>query len=265
MLRRSSPLALALALAALLVAATAAPAAITHRTEWDMSIAGKQIVTWSFAAERPEHCVSYYGEASAEATGHGRVGLTFATPKKKPLEAETYLRNGKLRFFSFSTDGWSIPAAWSKRGTFSLSYGMPCGSRADDPVPLPTISDDSGCGTKKLDFNPVFSWSGGELTVLGTLSPVPYVACPGVFEPAAQVDSEAPCTPKGDASGLDGTQLQELHPAAASDDFTAGKPFDVVASHKFLCEFPSLTWPENPPLKVALTTRYEVSFEPRRP
>jgi|GEM_PF-4530594 len=262
MLPRSFKVALA-ALCAALVAVAPASAAISHDVNWDVWVSGKQTVSWSFAAERPEECTSYYGTAGATATGNGKVGLTFTTPKKKPLWAESYLLGGKLRFSSFATDGWRVPAVWSKRGTFSVVPGKPCGWNDDDPVPLPQISDDSGCGTKKLDFGPTIDWADGELTVLGAPSPLPYDPCPGVFEPGAQVDAEAPCTPKGKASGLEGTILQELPIAVSKGEFTAGKAFDVATSHKFLCEFPS-KWPDEPPLKVNLKTSYEVTFKPRR-
>lgn len=261
--RRSSALALLALLAAAFVAATPAHATISHRAVWDVSIAGKQRVTWSFAGERPEQCTSYYGTSSESAKGSGTVSMSFATAKRRPLSAETYLNGGKLRFQSFSTGGWRLPATWSKKGSLSVATGKPCGSSDTDPEPLPKISDTSGCGTKKLKLRTSVSWSAGKLVVLGALDPTPFVACPGVFEQAIQADPDEPCTPKHWADGLEGTRLQELHTAASAAKFAARKAFTVDASHDYDCGFPS-TWPGNPSLRVDLFTSYHVTFTPRR-
>jgi len=263
-MRRRFP-AIAVLAVACAVAAVAAPTQATslHQTQWDVYLSGKQTVTWSFAAERPEECTAYYGTSSEAARGAGSIRMTFETPKKKPLWAETYLSGKKLRFLSFSTDGWSLPATWTKQGAFSVSQGKPCGSAADDPEPLPKIADNTGCGTRKLKLNPSLDWSKGDLTVLGSLTPYPsLITCPGVFEQAMQADSEVDCPPRDKADGSSGTQLQEIPIPAPVSEFTAGKKFTAETNYKYLCEYPS-SWPGKPPLKVTIANSYEVVFKPR--
>jgi len=260
--RRVPTLVLA-ALAILALGAGSAAATIDSNTQWDVSLSGKQSVKWSFAGERPEECTSYYGTASSAARGSGRVSFSFATKEKQPLWAETYVLGHQLKFLSFSTEGWKIPAVFTKQGKFSVTYGMPCGSDADDPQPVPLITDDSECGTDKTYMRPSLDWSKGELTVTGGVSVDYYEGCPGVFDQSMRVDPEASCTPRDRRSGIEGTELQELPLDVSAGEFKKGKAFSVDANHTFRCEFPS-KWPGEPPLKLELTTRYEVTFKPRK-
>lgn len=265
MARRYAPLLpLALLLAAALVAAPAQATVFNH-VWWNVSLEGRQQVSWSFAAERPEQCTAYYGTSSQSAKGSGAIDVRFASAKRRPAWVETSLGSGgRLRFSDFSTDGWFVPASWTKRGTFSLANGKPCGSRDDDPLPLPTFSRTRGCGRRTIDVTPSLSWSAGKLALLGTFSVTSYDACPGVFEPAMSADDDSACTPPKRASGIDGTAIQELRTPVAVSDFTRGKPFTVTANHTFRCELPT-SWPDKAAVKVELTTRYELTFQPRRP
>jgi hypothetical protein len=264
MTRKLAALLVLASLAALAFGAATAGATSLHQTQWDVSLEGKQTLKWSFAAERPEECTSYYGSPSQEAQGSGSIDISFATKKKRPLWAETYLTgSGKLRFSSFSTDGWSVPTVWVKRGKFSTSHGMPCGSDPDDPVPVPTFSDDSGCGRKKVELNPSLSWSDGKFVLLGSMGGAYSEDCPGPFESAMLVGFADECPPRDQESGLEGLKIQELHTAIPASEFLSGKAFDITANHTYRCEFPS-GWPDEPPLKIEIAVRYEVSFKPRK-
>ncbi len=265
MARRHAPLLLLAALLAAAFAAAPAQATSSHQVWWNVSLEGRQQVSWSFSAERPEQCTGSYGTSSQSAKGSGAIDVRFASAKRRPGWVETYLTGGgKLRFSDFSTDGWQAAATWTKRGTFSVANGKPCGSRDDDPVPLPTFSRTSGCGRKTVDVWPTMSWSAGKLVLLGSFAHSSYDACPGVFEPAMSVDYDSECTPRNRASGIEGTTIQELRTAVPSTEFTRGKPFTVAANHTFRCEFPT-DWPDRAAVQVVLTTRYELSFQPRRP
>src|SRR5689334_23335528 len=117
MARRPALLLVLVTLAAMALGAAHAGATVFAHTQWDVSIDGKQTVNWSFAADKPENCpTSPYGEASQKAQGSGSISMSFATKKKRPLWAETYLSGSKLVFSSFATEGWKIPAVYSKRG-----------------------------------------------------------------------------------------------------------------------------------------------------
>lgn len=260
--RRFSALLLLAVLTALVVGAGSAGATILHQNQWYVSIEGNQTVKWSFAAEKPDECSRYLGTPVRSAQGSGRINLSFTTPKKNRIWAETYLNGGKLRFSSFSTDGWSIPAVFTKQGKFSVTTGMPCNSNDDDPVPLPEISEDNGCGTEKTNLHPQLSWSAGELVLRGTLDFAASEDCPGVFDPKMYVSAERSCTPKNRMSGLEGAVLQELHTDVSASEFNKGKAFSADAHWTYRCEFPS-SWPQKEPLKVELTTQYEVAFTPR--
>ncbi len=262
-MRKSLSILLLSAFAVLTFGAAGAAATISEPTQWDVSLDGKQTVKWSFAAERPENCISYYGSASQTADGSGTVSFSFATKKKQPLWAETYVIGRKLKFLSFSTEGWKIPAVFTKHGKFSVSYGMPCGSDADDPEPLPTITDDSECGTDKTYMRPSLDWSDGEFTLIGSVYVDYYEGCPGVFDQEMQAEASPPCTPEDRRSGIEGGELQELPVDISAAAFKKGKAFSAEANHTFRCEFPS-KWPGKPPLKVELSTRYEVTFKPRK-
>ncbi|MBS1879379.1 MAG: hypothetical protein JST31_07700 [Actinobacteria bacterium] len=265
MLRRVS-VAAVLAFACALTAATAAQATVLDHEDWEVFITGKQATTWSFAAEQPEECITYYGTPSQVANGNGRVAMVFTTPAKQPLSAETAFFNGRMRFTWESLGDHRIPAAWSKRGVFSTSTGKPCGSRPDDPVPLPQFADASGCGRQKGELNVYASWKDGVLIVQGAVEGVRGAeSCPGVFEQAMHVDPENDrCTPGSWIDGTDGTYLQELHTPLPRRKFSAGRAFTVKAQHEYDCDFPATIWPGNPVLKADLVTSYEVTFKPRR-
>ena len=262
MARRTALLLVLVTLAAMALGAASAGATRFAHTQWDVSIDGRQTVTWSFAADKPENCPAYYGEASQKAQGSGSISMSFATKKKEPLWAETYLSGNKLVFLSFATEGWKIPAIYSKRGTFSVIAGMPCGSGPDDPAPLPKIADTSECGSEKTVMRPSLDWERGELVLRGDIALSYKYGCPGPFEQEMNVDTESPCTPRDMMSGIGGSPLQELNNDVSSDEFLRGKAFSVDANQKFHCRFPS-SWPGEPPLKLELSTRYEVSFKPR--
>ncbi len=260
--RRASVLVLVAVLTALVVGAGSADATIHHRNSWYVSIEGKQTVRWSFAAEKPDECSKYLGTPSETAQGSGTVNLSFTTPKKNRIWAETYMNGSKLRLSDFATEGWELPAVFTKQGKFSVTPGMPCNSSAEDPAPLPKFSESNGCGTEKADMEPQLSWSAGALVLLGYLSFEYSEDCPGVFDQGMRLGPEESCTPKNRVSGIEGTRLQELHTDVSASEFNKGKAFDVDANYTYRCEFPS-SWPRKEPLKVELTTRYEVAFTPR--
>jgi hypothetical protein len=254
----------ALAVALLGLGATAAQATIHGNTKWNVSIEGKQTVKWSFAAFKPENCPSYYGTASEEAEGSGSISLSFATKKKQFLWAETYMSGHQLKFMSFATEGWRIPATFTKKGKFSVTPGMPCGSKPGDPPPLPRVSDTSDCGTVNATMEPSLYWERGKFQLLGGIdSTFMPDRCPGPFELEMWVDSDtSSCLPQEGASGIEGSPLQSLEVKVSSKEFLRGKAFDVDADENFRCEFPS-HWDGEPPLKVLLQTKYTVSFKPR--
>jgi hypothetical protein len=263
MIRRLAVLALALS-AILAYGAPGAGATIFGTTQWDVSIDGKQTVRWSFAAEKAETCTSYYGSPSEEAVGSGSISMSFATKKKQPLWAETYLSGHTLKFMSFSDSGWKIPAVFTKRGKFSVTPGMPCGSKPGDLPPLPRTSDTSECGAVNTTMDPSLYWERGKFKLIGGIdSTFAPERCPGPFELEMWVDDEGPCVPKEGSSGLSGSAPRNLDVKLDSTDFLKGKAFDVSASEKFQCEFPS-RWEGEPPLKVLLHTKYVVSFKPSR-
>jgi len=266
MLRRFSVVAALAAAVALLVAVAPAGATSYHHEDWDVFIAGTQTVTWSFDAESPEQCTSYYGTASTSAKGSGKVKMSFATPKKRPLSVETSSFGHNLRFAWESLGEHRIPATWSKHGIFSTTIGKPCGSSDDDPEPLPKFADDSGCGRKNAELNVYASWKAGSLVVQGAVEGIAEsdATCPGVFEEAMHVDAENDrCTPSSRIDGTDGTELQELHNSLPQAKFIAGKTFTVDAHHEYDCDFPAAIWPGSPVLKADLVTTYEVTFKPR--
>ncbi|MBS1891143.1 MAG: hypothetical protein JST59_07615 [Actinobacteria bacterium] len=258
---------LALAMSAILAyGAPSAGATVFGKTEWDVSIDGKQTVRWSFAAEKADTCTSYYGSPSEEAVGSGSISMSFATKKKQPLWAETYLSGHTLKFMSFATEGWKIPAVFTKQGKFSVTPGMPCGLKpGEEPLsPLPRTSDTSECGTVNATMDPSLYWERGKFMLLGGLeSTFLPERCPGPFELEMWVDAEGPCIPKEGSSGLEGSPLRYLDVNLPSKEFLKGKAFDVSANEKFQCEFPS-RWEGEPPLKVLLHTKYNVTFKPRR-
>lgn len=264
MTRRLAALVLA-ASAILAYGAPSAGATIFENTQWDVSIDGKQTVRWSFAAEKAENCTSYYGTASEEAVGSGSISFSFATKKKQPLWAETHIGSHGLEFMSFSDSGWSIPATFTKRGKFSVTPGMPCGSKPGDPPPLPRTADTSECGTVETKMDTSLYWKRGKFELLGSLD-APFLGerCPAPFELEMWTDAEGPCIPDEGDSGLSGTPLRHLPVKVDSAEFLKGKAFDVNANEKFNCEFPS-RWEGEPPLKVLLKIKYDVSFKPRRP
>lgn len=259
---------LLLLLAALVVMAFGAPSAgatIHENTQWDVSIEGKQTVKWSFAAEKAETCGVYLGTPSEEATGSGSISMSFATKAKRPIWAETYFSGHKLVFQSFSTDGWKIPAVFTKRGKFSVVPGKPCDSEAGDPPPLPRAADDSECGAVNTTMEPYLSWKRGDFQLLGGIdSTFLPERCPGPFEQEMWVDYEEhpDCLPKEGMSGIGGSPLQEFSVGVSSREFLKGQTFDVNASEKYQCEFPS-HWEDEPPLKLLLQVKYDVTFKPR--
>lgn len=264
MARRLAVLTLALS-AMFAYGVPSAGATILGDTQWDVWIDGKQTVRWSFAAEKAETCSSYYGSPSEEAVGSGSISLSFATKKKQPLWAETYLSGHTLKFMSFATDGWRIPAVFTKRGKFSVTPGMPCGSKPGDPPPLPRTADTRDCGTVNATMDPSLYWERGTFKLLGGLD-LPFLPerCPGPFELEMWVDAEDACQPEEGDSGLGGSPLRVLPVKVESTEFLKGKAFDVTANKKFECEFPS-RWEGEPPLKVTLQTKYDVTFKPRKP
>lgn len=260
---------LVLLLAALAVLAFVAPnagATKFNTTYWDVSIDGKQTVKWSFAAEKSDTCGVYLGTPSEEATGSGSISMSFATKKKQPLWAETTLTGRRLRFSSFSTDGWHIPAVFTKRGKFSVNPGMPCDSEPGDLPPVPRVSDDSECGTVNTKMDPYLTWEKGDFQLLGGIdSAFTSERCPGPFEQEMYVeyDEHPDCLPKEGMNGLSGSPLQEFSVGVSSREFLKGQAFDVNASEKYQCEFPS-RWEGKPSLKVLLQVKYDVTFKPTK-
>lgn len=254
------------ALALLAFGVSNAAATRFETTYWDVSIDGKQTVRWSFAAEKSSTCGVYLGTPSEEATGSGSISMSFATKKKQPLWAETTLTEGKLRFSSFSTDGWRVPAVFSKKGKFSVNPGMPCDAEPDDPPPLPNVADDSGCETVHTLMYPYLTWERGDFRLQGGIEPafVPE-PCPGPFVWEMWIDTvEHPsCLPKKGMNGMEGNPLQEFGVGVSAREFLKGKEFDVDANEKWQCEFPS-HWEGEPPLKLLLQVKYTVTFKPTK-
>jgi hypothetical protein len=261
------PLVLLLATLAVLAFGVASAGATKFETTyWDVSIDGKQTVRWSFAAERSDTCGVYLGTPSEEATGSGQISMSFATKKRQPLWAETTLTGGRLRFSSFSTDGWRIPAVFTKKGKFSVNPGMPCDSEPGDPPPLPRVSDDSECGTVNTLMYPYLTWERGDFQLQGGIEPAFLPErCPGPFEQEMYVDYEEhpACLPKKGMNGIDGSPLQEFNVGVSSREFLKGRKFDVDANEKWQCEFPS-RWEDEPPLKILLQVKYTVTFKPTK-
>jgi hypothetical protein len=254
------------ALAVLAFGVSNAAATKFETTYWDVSIDGKQTVKWSFAAEKSSTCGVYLGTPSEEATGSGSISMSFATKKKQPLWAETSLTGNKLRFSSFSTDGWKIPAVFTKKGKFSVTPGMPCDSDPGDPPTLPRTSDDSECGTVNTTMDPSLTWERGKFQLSGGIDPVFMPErCPGPFELEMWVDyDEHPaCLPQEGMSGISGSPLQEFTVGVSSREFFKGEKFEVDANEKWQCELPS-RWEGKPPLKLLLQVRYEVTFKPTK-
>jgi hypothetical protein len=254
------------ALAVLAFGVAGAGATKFETTYWDVSIDGKQTVKWSFAAEKSDTCSVYLGTPSQEATGSGSISMSFATKKKQPLWAETTLTGGKLRFSSFATEGWHIPAVFSKQGKFSVTYGMPCDSEPFDPPTLPLTSDSSECGTVHTKMEPYLSWERGDFQLEGGIDPTFLPErCPGPFEQEMRVeyDEHPSCLPKEGMNGLSGSPLQEFPVGVSSREFLKGQAFDVDANEKWQCEFPS-RWEGKPSLKVLLQVKYTVSFKPTK-
>jgi hypothetical protein len=260
---------LALALTAstfLMLGAGSAEATVFNTQYWDVSIEGKQTVKWSFAAFKAETCTSYYGSPSEEAEGSGSISVSFATKKKQRLWAETSIRGSKLKFSSFSTDGWKIPAVFTNKGKFSVTPGMPCGSKPGELPPLARIEDNSGCGTSNTTMYPYLAWQNGEFSLTGTLEGYGYDEdCPGPFaqEMWVEYDEHPDCLPKNTMSALGGTPLQEFTVGVSAREFLKGQAFDVTANERFQCEFPS-RWEGEPPLKVLLQVKYDVTFQPTK-
>jgi hypothetical protein len=260
---------LVLLLAALALLAFIVPNAGATKFEttyWDVSIDGKQTVKWSFAAEKSSTCGVYLGTPSEEATGSGSISMSFATKKKQPLWAETTITGHRLRFSSFSTDGWRIPAVFTKRGKFSVTPGTPCEDELDDPPRLPRVSDDSECGTVNATMYPYLTWERGDFQLQGGLdSEFSSERCPGPFEQDMYVeyDEHPSCLPKEGMNGLSGSPLQEFNVGLSSREFFKGEKFDVDANEKWQCEFPS-RWEDKPPLKILLQVKYTVTFKPTK-
>src|SRR6185437_10695673 len=172
----------------------------------------------------------------------------------------------KLEFMSFSTDGWKIPAAFTKEGKFSVTPGMPCGSKPGELPPLPRVSDDSECGTVHTTMDPSLSWEKGKFQLLGGLdSAFVTERCPGPFEQEMRVeyDDHPACLPQEGMSGIAGSPLQQFEVGVSSREFFKGEKFDVDASEKYQCELPS-RWEGNPPLKILLQVKYTVTFKPTK-
>lgn len=260
---------LVLLLAALVVLVLGVQSAGATRftsTYWDVSIDGKQTVKWSFAAEKASTCGVYLGTPGEEATGSGSISLSFATKKKKPLWAETYIGTHGLEFMSFSTDGWKIPAVFTKKGKFSVIPGMPCESDPDDPPTLPRNADDTECGTTKTTLDPSLYWKKGQFELLGGLDAgFSSEHCPGPWEQEMWVeyDDHPACLPQEGMSGIAGNPLQQFKVGVSAHEFLKGEKFDVDASEKYQCELPS-RWEGKPPLKILLQVKYTVTFKPTK-
>jgi hypothetical protein len=254
------------ALAVFAFGVQSAGATVFNTQYWDIKIDGKQTMKWSFAAFKAENCNSYYGSASEEAEGSGSTSISFATKKKQRLWAETSFRGSKFKFSSFSTDGWQIPAVFTNKGKFSVTPGMPCGSKPGDLPPLAHIADNSACGTTKTTMYPYLDWKNGDFTLTGTLEGYGWDdGCPGPFQTEMWVDPEEhpACLPKNTMNALDGTLLQEFPVGVSSREFFKGEKFEVSANEKYQCEFPS-RWEDEPPLKILLQVKYTVTFIPTK-
>jgi hypothetical protein len=167
---------------------------------------------------------------------------------------------------SFSTDGWHIPAVFTKQGKFSVIPGMPCGSEPGDLPPVPRVSDDSECGTTRTTMDPSLYWEKGKFQLLGGLESafIPE-RCPGPFELEMRVeyDDHPACLPQEGMSGIAGSPLQQFEVGVSSREFFKGEKFDIDASEKYQCEIPS-RWEGKPPLKILLQVKYTVTFKPTK-
>ncbi|MBS1864236.1 MAG: hypothetical protein JSS68_21300 [Actinobacteria bacterium] len=235
MLRRAG-VALLAVIAICLLAGEPAGATISNRVDWDVDLTGKVTTKWTFAGTNPESCSDYLGSPSFEANGSRSQTLTVATTAKHRLAAETCRLGRKLRFSSFSTDGWRIPATLSKVGSASTRLGGPCAAYPGDPEPLPEFSDPSGCGTTRGTTSSSLTWTPGELVVdLGTGPPEPLkwiTRCLDIGDPKLAALTEATCEPKG---------LGAIYLGALK--FMLPKPmkFTVESEKRFLCRSRSPT------------------------
>jgi hypothetical protein len=261
MLRRAGVALLAVIAAGLLVGAPA-EATIGSQVDWDVDLSGKVTTKWTFAGTIPESCSDYLGSPSFEANGSGARTLTVATTAKRRLSAETYRLGRKLRFSSFSTDGWRIPATLSKAGSASTRLSGPCAAYPGDPEPLPEFSDASGCGTTRGTTSPNLTWTPGELVVdLGTGPPEPLkwiTRCPDIGDPKLAALTEATCEPKG---------LGAIYLSALKFMLPKPKKFTVESDKRFLCPIPitNPNWRKgSATLTIDISTSYKVTFTPAK-
>lgn len=242
------------------VAVAPAGATLSGRTTWDVDLTAKDTTTWSFSGQRPDTCAQYLGIPGEEANGSGSQSLSVATTKRRRIWAETYRLGRKLRFSSFATDGWSIPATSSKRGTASTQAGKPCDWSAGDPEPLPDFLDASGCGTTKGIADPTLTWTPGTLVVRlgGPMTPSAWVRCPDPGEPKLFVFEDTTCGPKEPAT---------IYLSALKFMLPKPKRFTVEAKHRYVCPVPVTNdnWKGGTTsLTIERSTSYEVTFTPRK-
>jgi hypothetical protein len=247
-------------LGACLAAGPAAHATISHDTNWDVDLTGKETTSWTFSGTMPATCANGSGSPSYDASGKGSESLSVTTTKKRRIWAETYRLGKKIKFMSFATDGWQLPATATKTGSAAVQNGPPCDEDPDDPQPIPWLADATGCSTTKGTSDPTLTWAGSKLTVdlrLGPRAPVGWlVRCPDVGEPKFFLTEDTSCTPKG---------LGRL-PLSASK-FTAGKRFTVSDTHRYVCPIPitNVNWRSGgATLSIEVDTSYEVTFTPRK-
>ncbi|MBS1880777.1 MAG: hypothetical protein JST31_14800 [Actinobacteria bacterium] len=259
---RPAALALLAVVGASLLAGAPAQATVSNRIVWDVDMVGKVTTKWTFSGKNPESCSDYLGRPAYEADGSGSRTLTVTTTGKHRLLAETYRLGRKLRFSSFATGGWLIPATLSKAGTASTRVSGPCAAAPGDPEPLPEFSDASGCGTTKGTTSPSLTWTPGELVVdLGTGPPEPLkwtTRCPDVFDPKLEALTEATCKPKG---------LGAIYLSALKFMVPKPKKFTVESEKRFLCPIPitSSTWRYgSASLTIDVSTSYRVTFTPEK-
>jgi hypothetical protein len=262
MTRRLALIASLVVLGALSLGAAGAQALIIPPTEWDVSLSGKQKVTWSFAAEQPEECTDYYGTTGEKAQGGGTVSMSFKT--KTPIGAVTTIGGNGVRFSSFNTVGWTAPATFSKQGKFAVISGRPCNwAPGDELEPLSKILPNNECGSEKQKADVTLAWAAGDFGLGVGLGSLPWANCPGVVVPDTKVLKTTGCLPPGAELALEGESLAPIKATVDAAKFTARKKFSFDAKQEYHCSFPS-TWPDKGPLKVDISASYSVTFKPKR-
>ncbi|MEV4419925.1 hypothetical protein AB0L40_08115 [Patulibacter sp. NPDC049589] len=181
-------------LIALVVTTPAVHATVSRGTTtyWDLSIKGKQTVTWDYGTSTHDCEINFRGE---DAKGGGTATISFASSGSVTRVGVTRNRGGTPIVSLGENDG-PVPATWSKQASGSNVYAEPCPGDADaDVAPIPLIQKTDGCGTRKTKLGLEFALKGARLQVGGGLDPDPGDGSNCLSAPGFGYRKEAePCT-----------------------------------------------------------------------